>query len=150
MLAGEGPGANEDEQGEPFVGRAGILLDKMLLALGFSREENVYIANVVKCRPPGNRDPNAEEIQMCIGYLREQVRIIQPAAIICLGRIAAQAIISPDFRVTRQHGQLFERNGVWLMGTYHPAAVLRFPENKPDAFADLIAVRDKLEELGVM
>ena len=147
MLVGEGPGANEDKQGEPFVGAAGHLLDKMLLALGFSRQENVYIANIVKCRPPENRDPAPEEIDACMGYLRAQTKIIRPQFIVCLGRIAAQAIISPDFRVTRQHGQFVQKNGIWFMGTYHPAALLRNSAAKPDAFADLIALRDKLEAL---
>ncbi|MDR2932508.1 MAG: uracil-DNA glycosylase [Oscillospiraceae bacterium] len=148
MLVGEGPGANEDLQGEPFVGRAGILLDKMLLAAGFSRQENVYIANMVKCRPPQNRDPAPDEIEACIGYLRSQVRIIRPKAIVCLGRVAAQALIAPDFRVTRQHGEFFLKNGTWMMGTFHPAALLRSAENKPAAFADLLALRDKMEALA--
>ena len=147
LLVGEGPGENEDLQGEPFVGRAGILLDKMLLALGFSRQENVYIANMVKCRPPNNRDPAPEEIAACIGTLRAQTRILRPQIIVCLGRVAAQAMISPDFKVTRQHGQLINKSGIWMMGTYHPAALLRNPAAKPDAFADLIAMRDKLEAL---
>jgi DNA polymerase len=148
MLVGEGPGENEDLQGEPFVGRAGILLDKMLLGAGFSRGENVYIANVVKCRPPGNRDPEPAEIQACIGYLRAQVRLIRPKAIVCLGRVAAQAIIGPDFRVMKHHGQLELRNGIWYMGTWHPAALLRYPANKAAAFADLLTLRDKMVELG--
>lgn len=149
VLIGEGPGQNEDLQGEPFVGRAGQLLDKMLLASGFSRKSNVYIANMVKCRPPGNRDPEKDEVEACIGFLRGQVSVIRPAVIVCLGRVAAQKIIAPDFKVTKQHGQFIERGGALLMGTFHPAALLRNPANKPEAFADLLAVRDKLEELEI-
>lgn len=145
MLVGEGPGMNEDLQGEPFVGRAGVLLDKMLLAAGFSRKENVYIANMVKCRPPENRDPTPDETERCIGYLHEQIRIINPEYIVCLGRIAAQALISQDFRVTKQHGEFIQKDGRIMMGTYHPAALLRFPANKPEAFADLLALRDRVE-----
>jgi len=147
MLIGEGPGANEDLQGEPFVGRAGILLDKMLLAAGFSRGDNIYIANMVKCRPPQNRDPSPEETAACIGYLREQIAIIKPRIIVCLGRVAAQAMIDPGFRVTKEHGRFTEKDGILYMGTYHPAALLRFSSNKPDAFADLLSVREKLAEL---
>ena len=147
MLIGEGPGQNEDLQGEPFVGRAGQLLDKMLLAAGFSRGDNVYIANMVKCRPPDNRDPTPEEVAQCLGWLREQTRLIRPKFIVCLGRIAAQQIIDPKFKVTQQHGQFTERNGVWLMGTFHPAALLRNPLNKPEAFDDLCKLRDRVASL---
>lgn len=146
MFVGEGPGANEDLQGEPFVGRAGVLLDKLLLASGFSRTENIYIANMVKCRPPNNRDPAPDEVGTCIGYLREQIRIIEPLVIVCLGRVASQALITPDFKVTKQHGEFFTIDGRMMMGTYHPAALLRNPADKPAAFADLLALRDKLEE----
>lgn len=148
MFVGEGPGQNEDLQGEPFVGRAGILLDKMLLAAGFSRKENVYIANMVKCRPPGNRDPLPEEVSACIGYLREQTRLIRPRFIVCLGRVAAQGIIDPKFKVTQEHGRFVEKNGIWFMGTFHPAALLRNPGNKPDAFDDLCKLRDRVAELA--
>jgi DNA polymerase len=144
MFIGEGPGKNEDEQGEPFVGRAGILLDKMLLAAGFSRKENIYIANMVKCRPPENRDPEREEIDACIGWLRAQTKLLRPKIIVCLGRVAAQTIISPDFKVTKQHGDFFERAGTLMMGTFHPAAILRNPASKEDAFADLLKVRERL------
>ena len=148
MFVGEGPGKNEDEQGEPFVGQAGRLLDKMLLAAGFSREKNVYIANMVKCRPPNNRDPEKEEVEACIGWLRAQTKILQPKIIVCLGRVAAQYIISPDFKVTQQHGQLIKRAGTYLMGTFHPAALLRNPNNKEPAYADLLKARDLLAELS--
>ena len=149
MLIGEGPGENEDLQGEPFVGRSGKLLDKFLESIDLSRNKNVYIANMVKCRPPHNRDPKPEEQEMCIKWLREQFKIIRPKIIICVGRISAQKLISPDFRVTKQHGEFIEKNGVLMMGTYHPAAILRNPNNQEQAFADWLKVRDKIEELGI-
>ena len=147
MLIGEGPGQHEDEQGEPFVGRAGILLDKMLDAVGLSRQRNVFIANMVKCRPPKNRDPQPDETEACLPFLREQVRLISPRVIVCLGRIAAQRLISPDFRVTRQHGEFFDKNGTLMMGTLHPAALLRNPAQKPAAFEDWLRLREKLMEI---
>ena len=148
MFVGEGPGKNEDELGEPFVGQGGKLLDKILLAAGFSRKENIYIANMVKCRPPNNRDPEKDEVEACIGWLRAQTKLLQPQIIVCLGRVAAQYIISPDFKVTQQHGQLISRAGVYLMGTFHPAAILRNPNNKEAAYADLLKARDMLAELS--
>ena len=149
MFIGEGPGRNEDLQGEPFVGAGGQLLDKYLAAVDLDRRTNIYIANIVKCRPPQNRDPAPEEQDACIGWLRAQTAILKPRVIVCLGRIAACRIISPDFRVTRQHGVFTERNGVWLMGTFHPAALLRNPAQKPDAFADFLALRDRLREWDI-
>ena len=149
MLIGEGPGENEDLQGEPFVGRSGKLLDKFLESVDLSRNKNVYIANMVKCRPPKNRDPKPEEQDMCIAWLREQFKIIRPKIIICVGRISAQRLIAPDFRVTKQHGEFIEKNGVLMMGTYHPAAILRNPNNKELAYQDWLKVRDKIEELGI-
>lgn len=148
MFVGEGPGENEDLQGEPFVGRSGQLLDKMLAAIDLSRTENIYIANMVKCRPPKNRDPQPDEQDICIEWLREQVRFIRPKIIVCLGRISAQRLISPDFKVTKQHGEFIEKNGVLMMGTFHPAALLRNPNNKPLAFDDFLKIRDKLAELS--
>lgn len=145
LFVGEGPGANEDATGEPFVGAAGQLLDRMLAGVGLSRQKNIYIGNIVKCRPPGNRDPQPEEQDACIGWLRRQTAILRPKIIVCLGRIAACRIIDPEFRVTRQHGQFVQKNGVWMMGTLHPAAILRNPSQKADAFADLVALRDKIE-----
>ena len=145
LFVGEGPGANEDATGEPFVGAAGQLLDRMLAGVGLSREKNIYIANIVKCRPPHNRDPLPEEQDACIGWLRRQTALLRPKIIVCLGRIAACRILDPEFRVTRQHGQFVQKNGVWLMGTFHPAALLRNPVQKADAFADLVALRDKIE-----
>lgn len=147
LFIGEGPGENEDLTGEPFVGRAGQLLDKLLDAVDLSRKKNIYIANMVKCRPPHNRDPLPEEQDACIGYLREQVRILRPAIIVCLGRISAMRLISPDFKVTKEHGTWVVKSGVHMMGTFHPAALLRNPNNKPQAFEDFIALREKIREL---
>lgn len=145
MFVGEGPGENEDLKGEPFVGRAGKLLDKFLAAIDLDRSR-IYIANMVKCRPPKNRDPKPEEQEACIGYLREQVRIIRPRLIVCLGRISAQRLIDPRFKVTSEHGQIKEKNGVKMMGTFHPAALLRNPNNKPAAFEDFVKIRDIISE----
>ena len=142
VFVGEGPGAQEDLQGEPFVGAAGKLLDKYLGAVGIDRD-SVYIANILKCRPPANRDPLPAEQDACIGFLREQVQLIRPKVIVCLGRIAAMRLIRPDFRITREHGQWFERDGVFYMAMYHPAALLRDAAKRPEAFADLMSLRDK-------
>lgn len=147
LFVGEGPGENEDLQGEPFVGRGGQLLDKYLSHIDLSRAENIYIANMVKCRPPKNRDPLEEEQAACAHWLREQIKLIQPKIIVCLGRIAAQKIIDPGFRVTKEHGVFLKRRGIWLMGTFHPAALLRNPAQKPDALSDFIALRDKIQEV---
>ncbi len=147
LFVGEGPGANEDAQGEPFVGAAGQLLDRMLAGVGLSRQKNIYIANIVKCRPPQNRDPAPEEQDACIGWLRRQTKLIEPKILVCLGRIAACRIIDPDFKVTRQHGQFVKKGGIWMMGTLHPAAILRNPAQKSDAFADLLTLRDKIGEV---
>lgn len=147
MFIGEGPGENEDLQGEPFVGRGGQLLDKMLAAVDLDRKTNVYIANIVKCRPPKNRDPLLEEQEACIGWLRNQVALIRPKIIVCLGRIAAMRIIKPDMKITREHGQFFEKNGTLMMATLHPAALLRNPNQKPAAFEDFLKLREKIDEL---
>lgn len=147
LFVGEGPGENEDLQGEPFVGRGGKLLDKYLEAIDLSRDKNIYIANMVKCRPPHNRDPKPEEQEECIKWLREQFRLLRPKIIVCLGRISAQKLISPDFKVTKQHGEFFEKGGVLMMGTFHPAALLRNPNQKPAALEDFIKLRDKIEEI---
>lgn len=147
MLIGEGPGEQEDLRGEPFVGRGGQLLDKYLEAVGLDRKKNVYIANMVKCRPPQNRDPKPEEQEACIGWLREQVRLIRPKIIVCLGRIAAQHLISPDFKVTREHGVFTEKNGTLMMGTFHPASLLRNQSQKPLALEDFLKLREKIREV---
>ena len=148
MFVGEGPGAQEDAQGLPFVGQSGRLLDKYLNLIDLDRSKNIYIGNMVKCRPPQNRDPKPEETEACLPWLRKQVKLLHPQIIVCLGRIAAQRLISPDFRVTRQHGDFIEKGGILFMGTFHPAALLRNPAQKADALEDFQKLRDKLGELG--
>lgn len=145
MFIGEAPGRTEDEQGLPFVGRSGQLLDKYLFAIDLDRTKNCYIANIVKCRPPQNRDPQPAESEACMPWLREQFRLLKPKIVVCLGRIAAQRMIRKDFSVTKEHGQLYEKGGILFMGTFHPAALLRSPQNKPAAFADFTALRDSIE-----
>ena len=147
MFIGEGPGEQEDLKGEPFVGAAGILLDDMLSIIDLSRE-NCYIANIVKCRPPRNRDPLETEQDACIGYLRNQVALIQPKIIVCLGRIAAMRILKPDFRITREHGTWMQKNGVWMSAIYHPSALLRDLTKRPETFEDLLSLREKIKEVG--
>lgn len=147
LFVGEGPGEQEDLQGIPFVGPAGRLLDDMLSIVDLSRD-NCYIANIVKCRPPRNRDPLETEQDACIGYLRNQVALIRPKILVCLGRIAAQKLIDPDFRITRQHGQWLERGGVWMSATYHPSALLRDVGKRPEAFDDLLSLREKILQVG--
>ena len=147
LFVGEGPGANEDAKGEPFVGAAGNLLDRMLDAVGLSREKNVYIANIVKCRPPQNRDPLQEEQEACMDWLRNQTALLRPKIIVCLGRIAAMRIIKPDFKITREHGQFFKKGNIYMTATLHPAALLRNPAQKPAAFDDFLKLRDKIDEL---
>lgn len=136
MFVGEAPGAKEDESGIPFVGMAGKLLDKYLEAVGIERSQ-VYIANILKCRPPQNRDPLPEEQDACIEYLREQVRLIEPKIIVCLGRIAAMRLIKPDFLITKEHGVFFTKNEYTLTAVYHPAALLRDPAKKEAMYADM-------------
>ena len=146
LFIGEGPGQNEDEQGVPFVGRAGQLLDDMLEIIHLDRTK-VYIANVVKCRPPQNRDPLNVEQDACIGFLRRQTALIRPKIIVCLGRIAAKAIIKEDFKITSEHGQWFARGGVQMTAIYHPAALLRDVSKRPDTFVDLKSIQAKVREL---
>ena len=148
MFIGEGPGEQEDLQGIPFVGPAGKLLDDMLSIIDLDRNRNCYIANIVKCRPPRNRDPMETEQDACIGYLREQVALIKPKIIVCLGRIAAKRIIDPDYRITRQHGTWVEKNGVWMTAVYHPSALLRDMSKRPETFDDLLSIRKKIRETG--
>ena len=148
MFVGEGPGEQEDLKGEPFVGPAGKLLDQMLCILDLDRT-NCYIANIVKCRPPRNRDPLPQEQEACIGYLREQFRLVQPKIIVCLGRIAAKKLIDESFRITVEHGNWVQRNGIWMMATYHPSALLRDENKRPEAFRDLLSLRGKMQELGI-
>ena len=146
MLVGEGPGATEDELGRPFVGRAGQLLDRILAAIGFRREQ-VYITNAVKCRPPNNRTPTEAEIRTCLPYLYAQIRLINPAIIVCLGSTAVRALIHPQARITRIRGIWQERWGLPIMPTYHPAAVLRDPAKKRPVWEDFKAVRRRYQEL---
>lgn len=146
MLIGEGPGEQEDKQGLAFVGPAGQLLTRMLAAIKLPRER-VYICNVVKCRPPRNRQPLPQEMQACIGHLRAQTLLVKPKVILLLGATAVSAVLGPDYRITRCRGQWFERKGVWIMATYHPSALLRDASKKRDAWEDLKKVRSKLREL---
>ena len=148
MFVGEGPGEQEDLQGEPFVGAAGKLLDDMLSIIDLSRE-NVYIANIVKCRPPGNRDPMEDEQDACIGYLHNQIALIKPKILVCLGRVAAKRLIDPEYRITKQHGTWVQRNGIWMTAMYHPSALLRDVSKRPETFDDLLSIRAKQKELQI-
>ncbi|RME20458.1 MAG: uracil-DNA glycosylase [Candidatus Zixiibacteriota bacterium] len=146
MFIGEAPGADEDRLGEPFVGRAGKLLDKILAAMGLSREE-VYIANILKCRPPGNRDPQPAEMDKCFPYLREQIRIIRPRLLCALGRIAGQALLKTSTPLGKLRNRWHEFEGVPLLVTYHPAALLRFPAYKRDTWEDMQRLKARYDEL---
>lgn len=148
MFIGEGPGEQEDLKGEPFVGPAGKLLDDMLSIIDLDRRNNCYIGNIVKCRPPHNRDPLETEQDACIEYLRNQVALVRPKIIVCLGRIAARRLIDADYRITRQHGQWINRDGIWMTAIYHPSALLRDVTKRPETFDDLISLRDKIREVG--
>lgn len=148
MFVGEGPGEQEDIQGEPFVGPAGKLLDDMMSIIDLDRKK-CYIANIVKCRPPGNRDPKEEEQDACFGYLANQIDLIKPKVIVCLGRIAAMKMIRPDFRITREHGSWVLINGIWTTAIYHPSALLRDLSKRPETFEDLLKIREKARELGI-
>ena len=147
MFIGEGPGRDEDLSGRPFVGRAGQLLDKMIGAIGFRREE-VYIANVVKCRPPNNRTPEESEAEACLPYLREQFALIRPKIIVCLGATAAKYIYDPNVRITRDRGVWKEKKGVWILPTYHPAALLRDESKKREAWEDMQKLKQKYDEIA--
>ena len=146
LLVGEGPGEQEDLQGVPFVGPAGKLLDDMLEIIGLDRT-TVYIANVVKCRPPRNRDPQEGEQTACIGWLRQQTALLRPKMIICLGRIAAKALIDPDYRITRDHGRWIEKAGVHMTAIYHPSALLRDESKRPETFLDLKSIQTKVRQV---
>lgn len=146
MLVGEGPGANEDEQGIPFVGKAGLFLDDMLAIIGLDRTM-VYIANIVKCRPPGNRDPLNVEQDACIGYLRRQMELIRPKILVCLGRIAAMRLINDKFRITREHGVWHDIGGIRMMAVYHPSALLRDPGKRPETFGDLKSLQSEIQRI---
>ncbi len=149
LFVGEGPGQQEDEQGVPFVGRSGQLLDKYLFAMDMDRSCGCYIGNIIKCRPPQNRDPLPEEREACMPWLRQQFRCLHPKIVVCLGRVAAQALIRPDFSVTKEHGRFIDKGGTLFMATWHPAALLRNPAAKADAFGDFVALREKMAELGL-
>lgn len=149
LFVGEGPGEQEDLKGEPFVGPAGQLLDDMLSIIDLDRNTNCYIANIVKCRPPRNRDPLETEQDACIGYLQQQIALIQPKILVCLGRIAAMRLIRSDYRITREHGQWVQKDGIWMSATFHPSALLRDPSKRPDSFDDLMSLRRKMRELGI-
>ena len=146
MFIGEGPGEQEDLKGEPFVGAAGKLLDDMMSIIDLDRS-NSYIANIVKCRPPGNRDPEDVEQDACIGYLKEQIKLVNPKVIVCLGRVAARRIIDANYRITRSHGTWSCIDGIWVTAIYHPSALLRDLAKRPETFDDLLEIRSKLREV---
>lgn len=146
MFVGEAPGQQEDLSGTPFVGRAGQLLDKYLYAIDIKRED-VYIANILKCRPPQNRDPRPDEEEACIDYLREQVKLINPKVIVCLGRISAMKLIKPDFKITAEHGEWFKKGDYLMTAVYHPAALLRDPRKKEDMLRDMQRIKAKISEI---
>ena len=146
LFIGEGPGEQEDLQGEPFVGRAGKLLDDMLAMIGLDRTR-IYITNIVKCRPPKNRDPQPDEQAACIGWLEQQLELIRPKLIVCLGRIAAMRLIRSDFKITKEHGQWYPKDSREIMALYHPAALLRDPGKRPETFVDLKGLQAKIQEV---
>jgi len=148
MFVGEGPGEQEDKRGEPFVGKAGELLDKMIEAMGWSRKD-VYIANTVKCRPPGNRNPQPDELEQCMPFLRAQIQSVAPRIIVALGRPAANQLLGVDAPISALRGKFHDRHGVKVMPTFHPAYLLREPAKKREAWADLKLVMAELERLGI-
>lgn len=149
MFIGEGPGEQEDLRGEPFVGRSGKLLDSMLSEIGLFRDKNIYIANIVKCRPPKNRDPLPEEQELCTPWLRNQFLLIKPKIIVAVGRIAAMKIIDPNIKITKQHGIFYQKKQTLMMPTLHPAALLRNPNNKPLAQKGFINLKEKIKEICI-
>lgn len=147
MVIGEGPGYDEDMQGLPFVGKAGMLLDKMLAAIQLSRNENCYIANIVKCRPPENRDPNPDEQAACISFLEAQIHVLKPKMILCMGRISGHKLLNTEAPIGELHGKIFDYNGIPLMVTYHPSALLRNEALKKPAWEDLKTFRKNLDQI---
>lgn len=147
LVIGEGPGHDEDMQGLPFVGKAGILLDRMLAAIGLDRKTNCYIANIVKCRPPENRNPMPDEQASCFSFLEAQIHILKPKMILCMGKIAIEKITGHSISINAQHGEFFEYNGIPVMPTYHPSALLRNEELKRPAWEDLKKFKRRLDEL---
>lgn len=146
LFIGEGPGEQEDLKGEPFVGRGGKLLDDMLELIDLDRTK-IYIANMVKCRPPKNRDPLETEQMACAEWLQRQIELLQPKIIVCLGRISAMKFIKPDFRITKEHGQWFDMDGRRVMALYHPAALLRDPNKRPETFDDLKRLQAEIRSI---
>ncbi len=146
LFVGEAPGEREDALGEPFVGRAGQLLDDMLAMIGLDRSR-IYITNSIKCRPPQNRDPLNTEKEACAPYLQKQLQLMDPKIIVCLGRISAMEMIRPDFKITQEHGQFFEKNGRLMTAIYHPAALLRDSDKKPDTFVDLKRLQARIRQV---
>ena len=146
MFVGEAPGEREDLQGEPFVGAAGKLFDKYLSAIGISREE-VYIANILKCRPPQNRDPEPSEEEACISFLREQTKLINPKIIVCLGRVSAKRLIKEDFRITKEHGVWFKKGPFKMCAVYHPSALLRDFSKRDETLADMLEIKRAYSQL---
>ena len=146
LFVGEAPGEREDALGEPFVGKAGQLLDDMLAMIGLDRSR-IYITNSIKCRPPQNRDPLNTEKDACAPFLQRQLELMQPKIIVCLGRVSAMEMIKPDFKITQEHGQFFEKNGVLMTALYHPAALLRDTDKKPDTFVDLKRLQAKIRQV---
>ena len=146
MLIAEAPGKQEDLQGLPFVGPAGKVLDILLTSAGLSRKD-VFITNIVKCHPPGNRDPRLEEQEACMQYLRAETALLHPAVIVCLGRVAAQKLISPNFKISREHGTWIHRKGYWMTAVYHPSAILRDPAKLEDAKKDFQSIVAKVQEI---
>ena len=146
LFVGEAPGDNEDKTGIPFVGRAGKLLDQFLFAVDIPRE-SVYIANILKCRPPQNRDPLPAEEDACIEFLRRQVKLIRPKVIVCLGRISAMRLIKPDFKITKEHGVWFEKGNFLITAVYHPALLLRDPRRKEEMLEDMKKIKQKIDTI---
>ena len=146
MLVAEAPGAQEDLQGVPFVGPAGRVLDILLASAGLTRQD-VYITNIIKCRPPGNRDPKPEEQNACLPFLRAETTLLKPPVIVCLGRIAAQKLIDPNFKITKQHGTWVQRKGYWMTAVYHPSAILRDPSRLEETKKDFQSIIQKLKEI---
>ncbi len=149
LFVGEGPGFNEDVQGRPFVGRSGKLLDELLLNIGLSREKNIFISNIVKCRPPNNRDPLPEEQEICINFLRNQVYIMKPKIIVTLGRISSSKIFDPKIKITVDHGSVISKKGILIMPTFHPAAILRNMNKKKEIEHDFEILKNKIDELNI-
>lgn len=149
LFIGEAPGENEDLQGEPFVGRGGKLLDKLLSDVELDRHKNIYIANTIKCRPSNNRDPKLQEQQACEHWIKSQISLLKPEIIVCLGRISAMRYIKKDFKVTKEHGVFFDKGDCFFMGTYHPAALLRNPNNKPKVGEDFLKLREQIDLMKI-